>query len=303
MRRAACLAVVAVLAGCAAPRPQSDPFAVFQKADNGPDGDQFTRVFSSEVDTPSYQLPEKPRSFALVIGIEKYQSLPEAQFAERDAASVREHLLALGVPPRNMLYLTGKDAGKAALNKYLDSWLPLNVTEGSRLFVYFSGHGAPAAESGQAYLIPWDGDLEFLAQTAYPLKAFYDKLAGLKAKEVIVAMDACFSGAGGRSVLAKGLRPLVAKVDTEVAGASSLVVLTASDADEITGSDDKQGHGFFTYHLLQALNERKGRLSVLNAYEALLPRVKDAARRQNRDQTPQLMPKARDGREAIRFDR
>ena len=45
------------------------------------------------------------------------------------------------------------------------------------------------------------------------IAALKAKAEALKAKEVIVAMDACFSGAGGRSVLAKGARPLVMQVD------------------------------------------------------------------------------------------
>lgn len=261
-----------------------------------------TPVIVSDVDTPSYKLNENLNSFAVVVGIEKYQSLPEAQFAERDAATVRNHLLALGFPRRNIVYLMGKDAGKATIKKYLDSWLPLNLTADSRLVFYFSGHGAPAAETGQAYLVPWDGDLEFIDNTALPIKEVYNKLGALKAKKVIVAMDACFSGAGGRSVLGKGIRPLVSKVDTSLAAGSNLVVLTASGPDEITGADDSQGHGFFTYYLLKALNDKMGRLTVREAYDSLKPQVADSARRQNRDQTPQLMDQGGADRD-IRFDR
>jgi uncharacterized caspase-like protein len=154
------------------------------------------------------------------------------------------------------------------------------------VFVYFSGHGAPDPASGQAYLMPWDGDPKFLENTGYPLKRLYEKLGALKTKDVVVALDACFSGAGGRSVLAKGVRPLVGKVD--MGGSGHVSVLAASGGDEITGTLEDQGHGLFTYYLLKGLNARRGASSLLPLFDYLRPKVQDAARRDNRDQTPQF---------------
>ena len=105
-----------------------------------------------------------------------------------------------------------------------------------------------------------------------------------------MAMDACFSGYGGHSVIAKGTRPLVTKIDDGRGALGRVVALSASGLDEITGSEESQGHGLFTYHLLKGLQEKSGRVTVRELYDALKPQVQDAARRQNRDQTPQLMP-------------
>ena len=251
-------------------------------------------VFNSDVDHPRFKLTENPDDFALVIGIEKYSALVSADFAERDAEAVRENLIALGYPARNILYLTGERAGRASIEKYVESWLPRNVNENSRVLVYFSGHGAPDVASGDAYLVPWDGDAKFLENTGYSVKRLYKKLNTLKAKQVIVAMDSCFSGAGGRSVIAKGTRPLVNKVDTGVDTMGKLVVFSASSADEVTGTEESQGHGIFTYYFLKGLagaaKNGDGEVTVKGLYDYLEPKVQDAARRQNRDQTPQLMP-------------
>lgn len=259
----------------------------------GPEAGFSSELLASEVDKPNYGLGENKDYYALVVGIEKYSALPEATFAERDASSVREHLIALGVPPRNIRFLMGPQAGRAALEKYVESWLPSNAGENSRVFVYFSGHGAPDPKTGLAYLVPWDGDAKFLENTAYPVKRLYERLNGLKAKEIIVVMDACFSGAGGRSVLAKGTRPLVTKVDSGLDSAGKLVVLSASASDEITGMNEEQKHGLFTYYFLKGLNgEAKGSdggLTLKALYDYIAPRVKAEARRENRDQTPQLM--------------
>jgi hypothetical protein len=247
----------------------------------------------SDVDTPLYQEEERPDDYAVVVGIEKYPDLPAAQYAERDAQAMRDHLVALGYPPRNVILLTGARASRASLAKNLDSWLPNHVTKDSTVFFYYSGHGAPEAGSGLAYLMPVDGDPQYLKDTAYPVKMVYQKLGALKAKRVIVALDSCFSGAGGRSVLAAGTRPLVTKVDTGMA-AGRIVSLSASGSDEISGMAAAQGHGLFTYYMLKGLNgaaaDAAGRVTVRALYDYLSPLVQDAARRDNRSQTPQLQP-------------
>lgn len=246
----------------------------------------------SDVDSPSYRSKEDPDAFALVIGIEKYSEVPEARFAERDAAAMREHLRAMGVPDRNIVFLAGPAASKAGLAKNLETWLPRNVNERSTVFFYYSGHGAPDTRTGQSYLVPWDGDPRFLDDTAYPVKRLYEKLGALKVRRVVAALDACFSGAGGRSVLPKGARPLVLKTDAGTEAPDGLTVFSAAAADEISGADENQGHGLFTYHFLKGLAGEAaggdGRVSAQGLYEYLSPRVRDAARRENRDQSPAL---------------
>lgn len=240
---------------------------------------------------PGFRLPQRPQDFALVVGVERYATLPEARFSERDASAFVAHAEALGVPPRNIIHLAGPLAGYASLKKYLESWLPKNVTPESRVYFFFSGHGAPDTETRDAYLVPWDGDPSFLKDTAYPLKRLYEKLDALKAKEVIVAMDACFSGAGGRSVLAKGARPLVAQV-TKAAAPPKLTVFAAATGEQITSTLEDQGHGTFTYYFLQGLGgdakDPTGKITARGLFDYLKPRVQDAARRQNRDQEPVL---------------
>lgn len=235
---------------------------------------------------PSFTVAERPHDLAVIVGVETYSDIAsKAPYAERDADAFKAHVRALGVPERNIVLLKGPKAGKASLEKNLEAWLPRMVKPSSRVYFYFSGHGAPDVKTGQAYLVPWDGDPNFLEETAYPVAKLYKKLGALPAKQVLVAMDSCFSGAGGRSVLASGARPLVGKIDTGTAP-SKLTVLAASASNEISGSLDDKGHGAFTYFLLEGMNAGKTTPKALNEY--LTPRVQDEARRLNRDQTPQL---------------
>jgi hypothetical protein len=249
--------------------------------------------YSSDADQPGYQAKIDPDRLALVIGVEDYAALPKAQFAARDAAAMAEHLRHLGVADRNLVVLVSSQAARASVAKFVEGWLPDHANEASRVFVYFSGHGAPDPKTGATYLVPWDGDAKYLDVTGYPLKKLYEQLNALPAKEIVVVLDACFSGAGGRSVLPEGARPLVAKADLGRAAAGKVVVLAAAAGDEIAGADAKQGHGLFTYYFLKGLNgeARAGEngTTVQDLYDYLAPNVEDAARRDNRDQTPQLL--------------
>lgn len=251
------------------------------------------REVHSDVDIPRYSLPERADDFALVVGVENYlNELPSAQFAERDARAVRNHLRALGFPQRNIKFFTNQQAVLSALSAYLEDWLPRNVRADSRVFIYFSGHGAPDPGTGRAYLVPFDGDPNFLDKTAYPVKRLYARAGALKARQVIVALDACFSGTGGRSVLPEGARPLVTKVDTSVGGEGKIVLFAAASATQVTATLKEEGHGIFTYYFLKGLSggakDSSGAITPRGLYQYLKPQVQDAANRQNRDQTPVL---------------
>ncbi len=250
----------------------------------------------SDVDKANYKSVVNEDDYAVVVGVENYaQDLPKADYAERDAKSFQAHLIALGVPARHIQYLVGPRATAGSLAAYLEDWLPKNVTSRSTVYFYFSGHGSPDTKTGGAYLVPFDGNPDFLARTAYPVSRLYDDLSKLGAHRVIVALDSCFSGAGGRSVLAKGTRPLVQRVeDSSIPETGGILVLTASAANQISGVLADQGHGAFTYYLLKGLNggaaDGTEHVSLDGLYRYLSPQVQDAAHLDNRDQTPQLLP-------------
>ena len=157
-------------------------------------------------------------SYAIVIGIENYrQKLPKADYATHDAKTMTEYLTkVMGYPEENVVTLTNDRASLTDFIKYFEKWLPNNVEKDGSVFIYYSGHGAPNTKTGDAYLVPYDGDPSFIEQTGYPLKKLYESLNKLQAKEIIVALDSCFSGAGGKSVIAKGARPLVMNIEQDI---------------------------------------------------------------------------------------
>ena len=248
-------------------------------------------IVKSDVDKlPSFKARQNRNAYAIVIGVEKYrQKLPMADFAENDARVMAEYLTkVMGYPEENIVMLINDRALKSDLEKYLGKWLPNNVEKDSSVFIYYSGHGAPNPTTGDAYLVPYDGDPSFTEETGHPLKRLYAKLDKLNAKEIIVVLDSCFSGAGGRSVLAKGARPLVMNMDKQVFHSDRIAILTASAGNQISSTHDKKQHGLFTYFLLKGIKGGNADLGTL--YNYLKPQVERIARKTyNNEQTPGLI--------------
>jgi len=255
-------------------------------------------VIKSDVDElPIIKAKSNKNSYAIVIGIENYrQKLPKADFAVSDAKLMSEYLSkAMGYPEENIVTLINENATKSDFEKYFEKWLLNNAEKDSTVFIYYSGHGAPNPKTGDAYMVPYDGDPSFIDQTGYSLKRMYDILGKLPAKNIIVALDSCFSGAGGRSVIAKGSRPLVMNLQTVGALAANMTVLSASSGEQTSSTYDEKGHGLFTYFMLKGIKNEDvtrpdGSLKIDDLYSYIKPQVERIARKQyNNEQTPQLI--------------
>ena len=245
-------------------------------------------LISSDVDAiPDLKAAPRSEALAIVIGIESYQALPKSEYSKSDALTVKGYLKALGFQERNIELIVDQRATKSAFEKAVEAWLPNQTTKDSTIFVYFSGHGAPEPATGEAYMVPYDGDPNYLAVTGYSLKRLYEQLGKLKAREIIVVLDSCFSGAGGRSVLAKGARPLVMMAATGTLSAN-MAVLTATEGGQISTSSSEKGHGVFTYYFLKAIKE--GKKDLAEIYETITPQVEDEAKQLNVQQSPSLTP-------------
>lgn len=237
------------------------------------------------------------QGYAVVIGIEHYrEKLPKADFADRDAQMVGEYLTkVMGYPEENIVVRLNEKAARTDLEKYLENWLPNNVEKDNSVFVYYSGHGAPNPKTGDAYLVPYDGDPTFVETTGYPLKRLYAALDKLPTKDITVVLDSCFSGAGGRSVIAKGMRPMVISVENPILAGGKTVVLAASLGDQVSSTYEEKGHGLLTYFFLKGLQgegdlNKDGAIDMTEVYDYLKPKVQKLARKQfNNEQTPQLL--------------
>ena len=244
---------------------------------------------------PASRTPKNPDAYGVVIGIERYRDVPPVSYAASDARTVYAYLTqSMGFDPKNVILLEDDRAALTDIDTYLGPWLSDRVGPKSKVFVFYAGHGAPNPKTGEAYLIPFDGNPNYVETKAYPIRKLYEGLSKLPSRDVTVALDACFSGAGGRSVLAKGARPLV-QMGAPVPAGDNLVILTASGPDQISTFHEEGRHGLLTYFLLKGLrgegdSDKDGRVTTGELFSYLKPAVEREARLQHVEQVPTLTP-------------
>jgi uncharacterized caspase-like protein len=240
--------------------------------------------------------PDK-NAYAIVIGVEQYrQKLPKADFAAHDAQAVTEMLTkVMGYPAENVITLINDQATRADLAKYVEKWLFKNVKAGSTVFIYFSGLGTSNPETGDVFLVPYDGDPSFIDQTGYSLKKMMDALRKLPAKDIIVVLDSCFSGAGGKSILVEGARPMAVSLQNSLVLSKNMTVLAAASGNQICTPYQAKGNSLFTYYLLRGIHDEDvmrpdGSLDIRDLFGYARPQVERIARKKmNSAQSPLLI--------------
>lgn len=189
------------------------------------------------------------KSYAVVIGIDAYQSLPRLGGAVRDAQKVAEFLKSQGF---EVSMLTDAQATRAAITRLVGDVLPGKVGKDDRVLVYFAGHGLSRGEGEAAmgYLMPVESQRDAPASTAISMAELQRWFSQYPAKHVLYVADACYSGLsiGTRSV---GLSPETRHYLREVAKRPVRVALTAGNSGQ--EAHEYQGHGLFTWFLLDGL--------------------------------------------------
>ena len=262
-------------------------------------GAELARI-DADLAPPASNVRPKDHAYAVIVGVEDYRDLPKVDYAKRDAEMVKIYLTkALGYREQNIVMLLNDRVTKSDLEARFEKWLPKQVGENrdAEVFVYYGGHGAPDPNTNQAFLVPYNGDPAYLETSAYPLSRLYETLARLPAKTITVVMDSCFSGAGGRSVIQKGARPMLIKVENPLMASRNMVVLSAAAGNQISNALPEKRHGLFTYYFLKGLQgeadaDKDGGIDVEELYAYMKPRVETEARRMNAEQSPQLLPGA-----------
>ena len=191
---------------------------------------------------------------ALIIGIEEYKSAQDAKYSARDASMFADFAQEkLGILPENTQVLTNSRAGKSDILRAIKVWLPTvvvpNVTE---LFVFYAGHGMPAADGKSAFIVPHDGDVELLADTAVSRQRFFEEIKTANPRLGIFFFDNCYSGATRSENLLLASRPLSIRVD-EPETPENFTIFSAGEADQTAGVIEEVRHGRFSYFLFKGL--------------------------------------------------
>lgn len=198
-------------------------------------------------------------TFVLIIANENYMFVDNAEFALNDGEVFREYCIkTLGIPERQVWMYRDATAGVifGGVDKMVQA---MNIFDNAKAIVYYCGHGIPDEKTGDAYIIPTDGNGTNMA-TCYSLNRLYKQLAESKARSVTYFIDACFSGAnkdGSMLVAARGVARKVKKETIE----GNTVVFSAASGDETAMAYKAKSHGLFTYFLLKKLQETQGNVT------------------------------------------
>ena len=191
---------------------------------------------------------------ALIIGLEKYAVTQAAEFAARDAVIFADYAREkLGVPAENVRVLTDSEASERGILRALKVWLPQVVSPGeTELYVFYAGHGMPTADGESAYLVPYDGDVQLLEDTAISRARFFSEIQRVQPKSATFFFDNCFSGATRSEKLLLASRPLGIKVKEEKIPENYLV-FSAGESNQTAGVLDEVQHGRFSYFVFKGL--------------------------------------------------
>ena len=193
-------------------------------------------------------------SYALVIGIDKYENVDKLNYAVQDAEAIKNLLVSsFNFPEKQIIMLTDKEATLDNIRTKLFE-VATSVNESDRLLVYFAGHGETYnLKSGgeRGYLIPVDGDLDNIFATCLPMSDIKEVASVTVAKHVLFLMDACYGGL--LAVDARSISKTTSGYIDKITRDNARQIITAGGKGEQVIEKSEWGHSAFAKNLLHGL--------------------------------------------------
>lgn len=204
------------------------------------------------------------RKYALVIGISRYQNnlkgIPNLEYADADARSIYDFLQQPeggGFSRDDMLILSNEQATNGQIRQALSSFVT-RASENDLLLIFLAGHGAPDPSVREnLYVIAYDTRVDDMPNTALlmaDLRRYIEQ--NIRCKRVIMLLDTCHS-AGLSTETTRNLGNNLASLylETLLYREEGRAIITSSDVNEPSHESERwgNGHGVFTYYLLQGL--------------------------------------------------
>ena len=252
---------------------------------------QNVKLGTSDVDE---NIPENPttnnKTFAVVIANQNYTNVAGVPLAQNDGLAFSKYCeKTLGMPAENVRYYADASYG-TMLRAIRDIKNIASAFNGDiNIVFYYAGHGIPNEATKDAYLLPTDAD-GTQTEGCYSLNKLYTELGSTKAKEIVVFLDACFSGSKREEGMLASARGVALKAKQEDPR-GNMVVFSAASGDETAFPYSAKGHGLFTYYLLKKLQESKGDVNLGELSDYISENVKQQSVVINRKvQTPTATP-------------
>ena len=251
----------------------------------------FVGIKAQTVDTKiAVNSQTDDKTFVVIVSNENYKNEESVPFAKNDGEVFKVYCQkTLGIPEDHIRF--SPDATLGEMN-YAIYWLGnmLKAYDGeARAIVYYSGHGMPDEGGKEAYLLPVDGFSQS-TEGALSTKSLYKKLGDMNSKNIIVFLDACFSGAKRDGKMLASSRGVAIKAKTDPVS-DNTVVFSAAQGDETAYPFKSQRHGMFTYYILDKMQQSGGctTLGELSDYVTQNVKRKAVVENNGKSQTPTVI--------------
>ena len=229
----------------------SEPAASLAKSDK-PAAETFRGVKDLSQNNPEEKTPEG-RNYLFMIGVNNYANWPKLHTPVSDVKAIESVLWGkYQFSKEYTIELLNEDFTKDNFDakfEYLNDSLKPN----DRLLIYYAGHGYKDPTFKKGYWIPYnarkDARIDYIKNDE-----IVDYIRVLKAKHIVLMMDACYSGS--LVVNERGGGSASISYNKMEEGISRYAL--ASGRDETVDDEiGETGHSPFAYNLLYFLNESK----------------------------------------------
>jgi uncharacterized caspase-like protein len=227
------------------------------------------------------KVPAMGEYHALVIGNNRYQSMPRLYTAENDAKEVADILRKQYGFKVNLLLNATRQQILAAFSEYRRTLVP-----DTNLLIYYAGHGEDDVDIETAFWLPVDAGKDDNSNWISS-DDITKNVKGIPSRHVLIISDSCFAGAIMREGNHNPSAPAVRERFLQRISEFKSRTLMASGGNEPVEDGGSGGHSIFADALIRGL-----RLMAMDAYTAeelfqgfILESVTG-----NSDQTPMYSP-------------
>ena len=204
-------------------------------------------------------------SWALVVGINKYENVRPLNYAIEDASAIKNMLINdFGFPRSNVNVLLNNEASQSNIKKQLNA-LVRSAKDNDRVVFYFAGHGMTETlgleGTDMGFLLPVEGDADNLYLTAIPMDELKRISNMSKAKHMMFLVDACYGGLAAqntRSLQNSDVPNFIEKISNDF---SRQIITAGGKSEEVLEKDDWE-HSAFTKNILSGLKQKRADLNA-----------------------------------------
>jgi uncharacterized caspase-like protein len=235
------------------------------------------------------------QKWALVIGVAGYPHFPKEQqlrFADRDARAFADFIKTPQGGSFNIenIHLIVNDQAKRADFFREFDWFFREVGPEDTLYVFYAGHGFEFRNT--LYFLPYDSEPQHPDDGGIPMSEFFRRVTrDVAAKQVVVFVDACHAAGaseGSRDPLAIDVQRQWNQLNDKEGQVSMALFSSLAYQKSWEDRDLGEGHGLFTWYLLEGLKgAAKGPDGYVTA-DALFDYVRTKVENRSREKFPDL---------------